>query len=99
MQDKVRFEKEAYFLSEALPIRQAVPNVTIGLVGGMRSRAVMESVLSQGFDFVSMARPLIREPDLPRRMEANEVEAASCISCNRCLVAMTTETGVRCRYA
>ena len=44
MQDKVRFDQEAYYLPDALMIRQAVPNVVMGLVGGMRSRAVMESV-------------------------------------------------------
>ncbi len=97
MQDRVRFEREAYNLEEALPIRQAVPDVPFSLVGGMRSRAVMEDVLRQGFDLVSLGRPLIREPNLPRRMEEGKTDAASCISCNRCLIAMVEQTGVRCR--
>ncbi len=84
MEGKVRFEREAYFLDYALQIRPAV-DVPLILVGGMRSRSVMEEVLEQGMDFVSMARPLIREPDLPLRMERGETEKATCISCNRCL--------------
>lgn len=97
MRDQVRFEREAYNLPAALPIRQAVLGVPMALVGGMRSRAVMEDVLAQGFDFVSLGRPLIRQPNLPRLMERGEVDAASCISCNRCLLAMVEQTGVRCR--
>lgn len=97
MKDQVRFEREAYNLPDALPIRQSVPQIPFILVGGMRSRAVMEEVLSQGFDFVSLGRPLIRQPNLPRLMERGEVDAASCISCNRCLLAMVQKTGVRCR--
>ncbi|MGC8960158.1 MAG: NADH:flavin oxidoreductase [Chloroflexia bacterium] len=97
MRDQVRLEREAYNLPDALPIRQALPQVPMSLVGGMRSRAVMEEVLAQGFDFVSLGRPLIRQPNLPRLLEQGQVDAASCISCNRCLLAMVQQTGVRCR--
>lgn len=45
----------------------------------------------------SLGRPLIRQPNLPRLMERGKVEAASCISCNRCLLAMVQQTGVRYR--
>jgi len=55
------------------------------LVGGLRSRRVMEEVLTSGdADFVSLSRPLICEPDLPNRLRAGLQERSSCISANRC---------------
>jgi 2,4-dienoyl-CoA reductase-like NADH-dependent reductase (Old Yellow Enzyme family) len=75
-------EREAYLLPLAAAVR-ARTGLPVLLVGGLRSRAVMERVLAQGMDFVSVSRPLIREPDLPRRLEAG-ADAAACVSCNRC---------------
>jgi 2,4-dienoyl-CoA reductase-like NADH-dependent reductase (Old Yellow Enzyme family) len=55
------------------------------LVGGLRSRAVMDDVLAAGdADLLSLCRPLIREPDLPNRLEAGEATVAACISGGRC---------------
>jgi 2,4-dienoyl-CoA reductase-like NADH-dependent reductase (Old Yellow Enzyme family) len=45
----------------------------------------MEDVLSSGdVDFISICRPLICEPDFPRRLEAGLQERSACISANRC---------------
>ncbi len=96
MRRGVRFEREAYFLPDALKLRQAVPDIPLILVGGLRSRAVMQDVLDKGFEFVAMARPLIREPNLPKRMKAGKTDAATCISCNKCLVEMRRKTGIKC---
>jgi len=75
--------KEAYLLPLAEALRQRV-HLPIILVGGMRSRATMERIIGEGLvDFVSMSRPLIREPDLPRRLRAGQA-AATCCSCNAC---------------
>ena len=79
----VRPEQEAYFLSIARKARY-VTDLPIILVGGMRSREVMERILDEGTaDFVSLSRPLIREPDLPNRIRDGQ-EKAACISCSRC---------------
>ncbi|NBD35034.1 MAG: NADH:flavin oxidoreductase, partial [Chloroflexi bacterium] len=76
-------EDEAYFRPLAQRAREQT-DLPIVLVGGMRSRAVMEEVLAAGdADFVSMSRPLICEPDLPRRLRAGQ-ERAACISGNQC---------------
>ena len=75
---------EAYFRPLA---RQARPvtRLPIALVGGLRSRRVMEEVLTAGdADFVSLCRPLICEPDLPNRLRLGLQERSSCISANRC---------------
>ena len=45
----------------------------------------METVLNRtNIGFLSLSRPLLREPDLPEKMKRGEVTAAKCISCNRC---------------
>lgn len=76
-------EDEAYFLPWAREARK-VTKLPIILVGGMRSPRVMESVLEEGAaDFISLSRPLIRQPDLPGRLQAGE--SSECISCNKCL--------------
>jgi 2,4-dienoyl-CoA reductase-like NADH-dependent reductase (Old Yellow Enzyme family) len=75
---------EAYFRPLARRARP-VTGLPILLVGGLRSRTVMEDVLASGdADFISICRPLICEPDLPQRMEAGLQERAACISGNRC---------------
>jgi 2,4-dienoyl-CoA reductase-like NADH-dependent reductase (Old Yellow Enzyme family) len=82
--DILKPEQEAYFRHAARIFRERL-HVPIILVGGMRSREVMEDVLLKyEADLVSMARPLIREPDLPLKMAAGK-EKADCISCNGCM--------------
>jgi 2,4-dienoyl-CoA reductase-like NADH-dependent reductase (Old Yellow Enzyme family) len=79
-----RPEKEAYFAVQAAAIKQAV-DVPIILVGGLRSRSVMQDVVDRGIcDLVSACRPFIREPDLVHRMATAELNRSSCISCNQC---------------
>lgn len=78
-------EPEAYFLPAARALRGAV-DVPIVLVGGLRRAATMAGILRDGdADFVSLARPLIREPDLPRKLLAGK-PIADCVSCNICLM-------------
>jgi 2,4-dienoyl-CoA reductase-like NADH-dependent reductase (Old Yellow Enzyme family) len=88
---------EAYFLPQAKAIRAAAPGVPIMLVGGMRSLDTMESVLASGAaDYFSMSRPLIREPDLPKRWAAGDRRRAKCVSCSGCFGPARTGEGIRC---
>ena len=74
---------EGYFRPFAVEARRAT-DLPILLVGGLRSRAVMDEVLDCGdAQFLSMCRPLICEPDLPNRLAAGQ-PASSCVSKNRC---------------
>jgi 2,4-dienoyl-CoA reductase-like NADH-dependent reductase (Old Yellow Enzyme family) len=77
--------KEAYFLEGAKEIKKEISSPVI-LVGGIRSFGRAEEILEQGMvDFVSMARPLIRQPDLPNLwLSGNAQDSAECISCNAC---------------
>jgi 2,4-dienoyl-CoA reductase-like NADH-dependent reductase (Old Yellow Enzyme family) len=77
-------EPEAYFRSLAQRAR-ASTHLPVILVGGLRSRALMDEVLAAGdADMISLCRPLIREPDLPNRLRSGEATAAACISGGRC---------------
>jgi len=77
-------EKEAYFLPQVREFRRHV-RVPLICVGGLRSRSIMERVVESGAaDMVSLSRPLIREPDLPRRLQEGTSHRARCVSCNRC---------------
>ena len=87
---------EGYFRPLA---RQARPltRLPILLVGGFRSRRVMEEVLAAGeADFISLGRPLICEPDLPNRLRAGMQERSACISANRCWAEGPNE-GIACK--
>jgi 2,4-dienoyl-CoA reductase-like NADH-dependent reductase (Old Yellow Enzyme family) len=89
-------DQEAYFLPIARKAR-SVTDLPIMLVGGMRSREVMERVLDEGSaDMISICRPLIREPDLPNRLREGQL-VATCVSCNQCWP-REGELGISCHY-
>jgi 2,4-dienoyl-CoA reductase-like NADH-dependent reductase (Old Yellow Enzyme family) len=94
--DILRTEDEAYFLPQARRARGAT-DLPLILVGGMRSLEVIESILEEGTaDFISMSRPLIREPNLPNQWREGRTEPAACISCNNCWPG-PGEYGIACR--
>jgi 2,4-dienoyl-CoA reductase-like NADH-dependent reductase (Old Yellow Enzyme family) len=71
--------------------------IPVGLVGGLRSPAVLEEILQAGeADFFSMARPLIREPGLVNRWSSGDRSTARCISCNGCFLPGSKEGGIYC---
>jgi len=88
--------REAYFLTfaEKLKPRLTIPLI---LVGGIRRLETAERIVRDGkADFISMARPLIREPGLPNRWLEGSAEAAQCVSCNRCLGEIEQGNILRC---
>jgi 2,4-dienoyl-CoA reductase-like NADH-dependent reductase (Old Yellow Enzyme family) len=89
-------DQEAYFLPYAREIKKVI-NIPLILVGGIRSLDVIEKILAEGSaDFIALSRPLIREPDLPRKwMKGTGRLAAECISCNSCYKGLVNG-GVRC---
>jgi 2,4-dienoyl-CoA reductase-like NADH-dependent reductase (Old Yellow Enzyme family) len=89
-------EPESYFLKYARKLRVEAPVI---LTGGNRNVDRLEQILQAGPpDFVAMARPLIREPDLPARWQARQGDPdAACISCNRCMDGFRQGKITRCR--
>lgn len=79
-----RESDEAYFGMFAMRLAEVV-DVPVILVGGLRSKKVMELVLRNSrIELLSLSRPLIRQPNLPSLMESGKAEKADCISCNAC---------------
>ncbi|MEK7309651.1 MAG: NADH:flavin oxidoreductase [Planctomycetota bacterium] len=88
-------DKEAYFLPQARQIKQAIPELPLILVGGLRTRGVMEQLLSEHkMDLVSMSRPFIRNPEFALTLKKGG-KTSDCISCNLCLGAK--KEPVKCR--
>ena len=76
---------EAYYRPFARAVKEAT-GLPIILVGGVRTTQTMTDVLESGdADFLAMARPFIREPDLVRKLEAGRTGGVACVSCNMCL--------------
>ncbi|MBW2411249.1 MAG: NADH:flavin oxidoreductase [Deltaproteobacteria bacterium] len=89
-------EKEAYNLDLAQQIKKAV-SCPVMVVGGMRSIEVAEKAIQEGdMDYIAMARPLIREPELPNRWLQGNRGPARCISCNGCFQPGLEEGGIYC---
>lgn len=89
-------EKEAYHLALAKQIKEVV-SCPVMVVGGMRSyEVVQKAVAEDGLDYISMARPLIREPNLPNRWQSGDHSPATCISCNACFMPGIKEGGIYC---
>lgn len=75
---------EGYFAPFAKELAEQV-KVPVMVVGGLRSRYEMESILnSSNIQVLSLSRPLLREPDLPNKFREGIEDTAKCISCNLC---------------
>ena len=86
---------EAAYLDLALAAKQAA-DAPIILTGTNRDIDNMESLLNErGIAYFALCRPLIREPDLPRRWRDGNRAKATCISCNGCY----GTDGKRCVFA
>ncbi|MCX8118844.1 MAG: NADH:flavin oxidoreductase [Desulfobacterota bacterium] len=89
-------EKEAYFQEEAKVMRGEV-GIPLILVGGIRSFEVAEKLLQDGVaDYISMSRPLIRDPDLILRWKRGERHRSACRSDNLCFKPGREGEGVYC---
>jgi len=86
-----------YNLDTATRVKEAVGDVVVSVVGGVRKLAEMEQIVSdRRVDCVSMSRPFIREPFLVKRFQQGEAAEAACISCNRCFAAVGLNLPLRC---
>lgn len=74
---------EAFFLEDALRVREAV-KLPLVYVGGLVSRRKIDEVLADGFDFVALARALVAEPDFVNRIKENSKHVSPCLRCGPC---------------
>jgi 2,4-dienoyl-CoA reductase-like NADH-dependent reductase (Old Yellow Enzyme family) len=87
--------EEAFFLPFARQFRAAL-DVPLILLGGVNRLDTIEHALDEGFAFVAMARALLREPDLPRKLAAAQSSESLCIHCNKCAPTIYSRVGTHC---
>ncbi len=77
-------QNEGYFLPYGKLFAEEL-NIPVILVGGHRSIESMDTILNDSkIEFLSISRPLVREPDLVKRWQAGDTAPAKCVSCNSC---------------
>jgi 2,4-dienoyl-CoA reductase-like NADH-dependent reductase (Old Yellow Enzyme family) len=76
-----------FLLEGAKKIREAV-SIPVIYVGGVLSKEHIETVLSQGFPFVQLARATVRDPGFVNNLQAGTITGSDCDLCNRCIAAM-----------
>ena len=90
-------KEEGYLLDFSQYVKEAV-KVPVIAVGGIRSLSTAEGVLREGkADYISLARPLIREPNLVNRWKSGNTAKAKCISCNGCFETGLQGLGISCK--
>ncbi|MEV0122275.1 NADH:flavin oxidoreductase [Streptomyces sp. NPDC050703] len=82
-----------YLLDKARLFRREL-TLPLVLIGGVTDYDGMERAMTEGFDFVAMARALLREPDLVHRVRRDPSTRSRCVHCNRCMP--TIYTGTHC---
>ena len=82
---------------EATELYNAKVDVPLMLVGGLRSYETAEKLVEAGVvDYVSLSRPLIREPDLINRWKKGDMREADCVRDNACFKSGMEGQGIRC---
>lgn len=89
-------EDEAYYRETALMFKREL-DLPLILVGGIRSFEVARSLVEQGAaDFISLSRPLIREPDLVQRWKEGDTRPSFCQSDSKCFKPIQRGEGIYC---
>jgi len=89
-------EQEVYYRDAALRFKAAL-SIPLLLVGGIRSFDVAEALVDDGTaDYISLCRPLIREPGLINRWRSADKRKAGCLSENACFRPLMKGEGLGC---
>ncbi len=85
--------RPAFLLDDAKRFRERLDLPLIAL-GGLDTADAMLEAREAGFEFIALGRSLVRQPDLPNRLESGRATRSSCIHCNRCMPSIYS--GTRC---
>ena len=83
-----------FFLEQAIKVRQAV-SLDLVYLGGVDSKEGILKILTAGFNFIALARPLIHDPEFLNKIKEGRIVKSLCNRCNECIVEMDRE-GVKC---
>jgi len=86
---------ELYFLEDAKRIRDRV-NCQMVYIGGCTDLDSLENVMKEGFDFVQLGRPLIKDPAFVNNAMADRNYKNGCTHCNLCATTIEAPGGVYC---
>jgi 2,4-dienoyl-CoA reductase-like NADH-dependent reductase (Old Yellow Enzyme family) len=96
---KPKGEEVPYYLGEARRYKEKI-GLPLMLVGGIRSYEWAKRIVSEGYaDYVSLSRPLIREPGLIKRWKSGDTVSSACISDNGCFKPGLGGEGILCTVA
>lgn len=87
--------RELYLLEAARQVRAAV-STPLAYLGGAKSVAGIEQVMTERFDAVVMGRALLHKPNLLQDFASGAVTVSGCTACNECIATMYTPGGTRC---
>lgn len=77
-------QNEGYFRGPAMALASLV-DVPVVVVGGYRSVEKIDNILNDtAIEYVSLSRPLVREPHLVERWQRGDLTPSKCVSCNSC---------------
>jgi 2,4-dienoyl-CoA reductase-like NADH-dependent reductase (Old Yellow Enzyme family) len=89
-------KEEVYYREAAKRFKEKI-KIPLILVGGIRSFEAAEELVNSGItDYISMCRPLIREPDLIERWKSGDLQKSACISDSACFQPGMEGKGVHC---
>ncbi len=85
--------EEAFFLPQARQFREAI-SMPLILLGGVNTMDTVDTAMTEGFEFVAMARALLRDPDLVNKFHAETTREGLCVHCTKCMA--TIYQGTHC---
>ncbi|MDM3975410.1 NADH:flavin oxidoreductase [Mycobacterium marseillense] len=83
--------EEAFFLPLARQFRAAL-SMPLILLGGVNRLDTVEDALADGFEFVAMARALLRDPFLVNSFREHTATEGLCIRCMKCMPTVYSRT-------
>ncbi|TLF79192.1 NADH:flavin oxidoreductase [Nocardia cyriacigeorgica] len=83
--------REAYMLDMARQFRYEL-KLPLVLLGGIANAETMQRAMDEGFEFVAMARALLRQPDLMLRIQQDANTPSLCTHCNKCMPSIFSRT-------
>jgi len=93
---RIGSDDEPYYKDAAIRYKKEI-DIPLMLVGGIRSYQAAESLVEEGItDYISLCRPLIREPRLILRWKSGFRASSACLSDNLCLKNAIDGPGLSC---
>ncbi|BBD08997.1 NADH:flavin oxidoreductase [Desulfovibrio ferrophilus] len=93
----IKRDREGFHRKAAEAYKKTNNGAPLMLVGGIRSFEKAEQFVNDGIcDFISLCRPLIREPNLIKRWKSGDHAKAECMSDNLCFKPVRAGEGLYC---